>query len=86
MLKTETVRARVSATLKADVEGVLKTLGLSMSEAIHLFLAQVRLNRGLPFTVQIPNAQTQQTFEATDRGDELFESDLETFFQELAES
>jgi DNA-damage-inducible protein J len=83
MLKTEIVRARVTVTLKKDVEDVLEPLGLSMSEAIILFLSQVRLNHGLPFEVKVPNLRTRQTFEATDQGigltsgatvDEFFET------------
>lgn len=68
MKKTEFVRARVTTTLKRDVENVLEHLGLSMSEAINLFLSQVRLNNGLPFEVKVSNLKTRQTFEETDQG------------------
>ncbi|MGB9366450.1 MAG: type II toxin-antitoxin system RelB/DinJ family antitoxin [Xanthobacteraceae bacterium] len=60
MRKTQTVRARVEPDLKRDAEAVLKKIGLTSSEAITLFLAQVRLNKGLPFAVRIPNKQTRQ--------------------------
>ena len=58
MRKDATVRARVSAKLKGEAENVLHQLGLSMSDAITLFLAQVKLRKGLPFTVDIPNKET----------------------------
>ena len=53
-MKTETVRARVDAELKAQAEAVLLRLGLTTTEAIRLFLQQVRLRRGLPFTGVLP--------------------------------
>ncbi len=52
------IRSRIEPQLKSDVDAIFKTLGLSTSEAISLFYAQVRLNQGLPFEVRIPNQQT----------------------------
>jgi DNA-damage-inducible protein J len=53
-VKETYVRARVDAQLKADSEEVLHRLGITTTEAIRLFLAQIRLRRGLPFPVQLP--------------------------------
>lgn len=84
MQKTEVVRARVTSALKRDVENVLEPLGLSMSEAINLFLRQVRLSHGLPFEVKVPNLKTRKTFEATDQGIGLTHgSTVNKFFKEL---
>lgn len=71
MSRTATVRARVEPDLKADVEKVLDRVGLSTTEAINLFYCQIRLRRGLPFPVELPNETTRRTFEATDRGQDL---------------
>jgi DNA-damage-inducible protein J len=60
MAKTETVRARVEPGLKRDAEAVLKRIGLTSSEAITLFLTQVKLTKGLPFPVRLPNKQTRR--------------------------
>jgi DNA-damage-inducible protein J len=57
-IKDVVVRARVSSKLKHDVENVLDGLGLSMSEAITLYLAQIKLRGGIPFPVEIPNEET----------------------------
>lgn len=54
MSRTATVRARVEPDLKADVDKVLDRVGLSTTEAIHLFYCQIRLRRGLPFPVEVP--------------------------------
>ena len=52
------VRARVSSSLKEDTEKVFDSLGLTTTEAIRMFLAQVRLRGGLPFDVVIPKDNT----------------------------
>jgi DNA-damage-inducible protein J len=74
MGKTETIRARVEPALKRDAEAVLKKLGLTSSEAITLFLAQVKLTKGLPFSVRLPNKETRRAVrEARER------KNIETF-------
>jgi len=60
MAKTEIVRARVEPELKRDAEAVLRRIGLTPSEAINLFLVQVKLNDGLPFPVRVPNRRTRK--------------------------
>lgn len=78
MAKTETVRARVEPKLKQEAESVLKTLGLSPAEAIRLFYKQVTLRHGLPFAVEIPNAETREAMRQAQKGDHLTEwSDLD---------
>ncbi len=71
MSRTATVRARVESSLKADVDKLLNRLGMTTTEAITLFYSQIRLRQGLPFSVEVPNAITRKTFEATDRGEDL---------------
>ena len=58
-----------------------RTLGLSTSQAIKLFLTQVRLRHEIPFALElperIPNAETVAAFEETDL--ERFETPEELF-------
>ena len=54
-MKEAIVRARVDSRLKADAEAVFEALGINTTEAIRMFLSQVRLRRGLPFIVGIPD-------------------------------
>ena len=65
MSKTQTIRARVKPALKRDAEAVLRKLGLTSSEAITLFLTQIKLNKGLPFPVRVPNAATRRAITET---------------------
>lgn len=54
MSKTAIVTTRVDPKLKADVEEVFEQLGLTTSQAVTMFLKQVDLQKGLPFSVKIP--------------------------------
>jgi DNA-damage-inducible protein J len=73
MAKTAMIRARTEPALKKEAEGIFKKLGISSAEAINIFYSQVKLHKGLPFPVAIPNETTMRTFEKTDRGEELTE-------------
>jgi DNA-damage-inducible protein J len=70
-MKSGIVRARVDEHLKEDAEVIFHQLGLSTSEAINLFLAQVKLKRGMPFPLRVPNDVTLKTFADTDAGKNL---------------
>jgi DNA-damage-inducible protein J len=52
--KEAVVRARVKSRLKRDAEAVFEKLGISTTEAIRMFLSQVSLRKGLPFSLSIP--------------------------------
>jgi DNA-damage-inducible protein J len=54
-MKDAIVRARVEPRLKEDAERVFECLGISTTEAVRMFLTQVKLCRGLPFSVRIPD-------------------------------
>lgn len=62
MKKITTVRARIEPKLKEDSEKVLEKIGLSTSDAIRLFLEQVRLHKGIPFPLVIPNEETMEAY------------------------
>ena len=54
MAKTETLHIRVNENVKANAEETLATLGISISEAVNMFLCQVNLTGGIPFEVKVP--------------------------------
>ena len=47
------VRARVDDRLKRDSELILHELGLTTTDAIRIFLHQVRRHKGLPFDLRL---------------------------------
>jgi DNA-damage-inducible protein J len=52
------INTRIDPQLKTNASIVFHRLGISESEAIRMFYAQVHLHQGLPFDVRIPNAET----------------------------
>ncbi len=78
------INARTEKELKEDVKVILKELGLSTTEAINIFFRQVKMRRGLPFAVEIPNAKTLKTFRDSEAGKGLVEcKDAEDMFKKL---
>jgi len=57
------IHARVEPEVKRDVEGIFSDLGLNMTSALNLFFKQVQINRGLPFSVNLPNKVTQKAID-----------------------
>lgn len=49
------VRARVDPELKDETDKIFAELGISTTDAIRMFLSQVKLRRGLPFSVGLPS-------------------------------
>ncbi len=74
MAKTAVISARIDPELKRNAEQVFGELGLTASQAIMLFYKQVDLQRGLPFSVKIPNEVTKKALE-----DAKARRDLESF-------
>ena len=73
MAKTDTLHIRIEPSVKKRAEKTLNDLGLSITEAINVFLNQVILNDGIPFEVKKPkfNKETIQTIEDTKNGKNL---------------
>ena len=47
---------RINEKIKDEVTPILDDLGISLSEAINMFLHQIKLNNGIPFQVKINKA------------------------------
>lgn len=62
------VRSRIDHETKLRAQNIFSQLGLSMSDAMRLFLHQVIEENGLPFSVKIPNRQTRQAIQEVELG------------------
>lgn len=71
MARTAMINARTERELKKEVEEILQSLGISTTEAINIFFRQVKLRRGLPFPVEIPNEETLTAFQESEEGKDL---------------
>ncbi len=87
MAKTDTLHIRVKPDVKARAEETLNYLGLSITEAVNVFLNQVILNDGIPFKIEKPryNKETLQAIEDVKNGKNLSKAfdTVEEMFKEL---
>ena len=61
--KTHILHIRVEPKVKEKAEKILNDLGLSISEAVNVFLNQVILNEGIPFEIR-KNRYSNSTIKA----------------------
>ena len=87
MAKTDTLHIRVEPTVKMKAEKTLNDLGLSITEAVNVFLNQVILYEGIPFKIEKPryNKETIKAIEDVQNGINLSKSfdSVEEMFEEL---
>ncbi len=84
MSKSAVITARIEPGLKESVEQIFERLGITTTQAITLFLRQVELQQGLPFTLKVPNATTVAALQqAQGRQDLVTFDDAEGLFADL---
>ena len=66
MAKNETLHIRVNENVRTSAEKTLDMLGISISEAVNMFLHQIPLVGGLPFDVRVPLAPESLTIRSKD--------------------
>ena len=60
MAKTATINVRVDPGVKANAESTFSHFGITLSDAINIFLHQSIMEGGLPFEMKRPNTQTDK--------------------------
>lgn len=67
MAKSATINMRVSPEVKSDAESIFASLGMTLTEAINIFLHKSVMEGGLPFDVRQPryNAETEAAMRET---------------------
>ena len=83
MAKTAMVQARIEPELKSEVEKILRSLGLNTTYAISVFFKQIKLTKGIPFAVEIPNAETRKAIEEARAGKGKKFNSAKEMFDEL---
>lgn len=56
MEKSVTMNLRVNPSVKKQAEDVLRQLGIPMATAIDMYLRQISMTGGIPFSVTLPRA------------------------------
>jgi DNA-damage-inducible protein J len=80
---TTQITARIDAASKERARKILNCLGLSMSEAIELYMKQIILHRGIPFEIKLPNKTTLQAIEELEAGGGEKFSTVKDLFEDL---
>jgi len=52
------VHIRIDETIKQQASETLKTMGLSLSDAVRVFLTRVVADKQIPFDLRAPNIET----------------------------
>lgn len=58
-MATTMVHVRVEESVKAQAAETLAAMGLSISDAVRVFLMRVIADKQLPFELKVPNAETR---------------------------
>lgn len=69
MAKTTSMYIRIDPQVKSDVEDIYSRYGMSITDAINVFLYTSRTRGGLPFDLRpsVPNAETLEAIEEVRR-------------------
>jgi DNA-damage-inducible protein J len=80
-----TVQSRIKPELKEQAEVIFEAIGLSMGDAIRIFLQQAVNSGGLPFTpmAKLPNAETIAAMNELDRGEGTRAKNVQELFAQL---
>ena len=65
-MTTAMVHVRVDEKIKAQATEALAAMGLSVSDAVRVFLIRVVAEQQMPFALKVPNAQTRTALEEAD--------------------
>ena len=68
MAATAMIHVRVDEDVKTQATETLATMGLSVSDAVRVFLKRVVAEQAMPFEVRVPNSETRA---AMDEADEI---------------
>lgn len=66
MATTTMVHVRVDEQIKAQATETLAAMGLSVSDAVRVFLMRVVADKQLPFNLKVPNAETRAAMAEAD--------------------
>jgi DNA-damage-inducible protein J len=66
MAATTMVHIRLDENVKAQATETLAAMGLSVSDAVRVFLTRVAAEKQLPFALKVPNVETRAAIEEAD--------------------
>lgn len=79
------IRSRIDAKVKHQAIKLFEKMGLTLSEAIRLFIHQSVAEKGIPFTIKTPNAVTKAALEETKSRGHMQKTSLKQLSQDWDE-
>ncbi|MCF7971173.1 MAG: type II toxin-antitoxin system RelB/DinJ family antitoxin [Methylococcaceae bacterium] len=77
----ETTSIKLDKEVKANAKIIFKELGITMGDAVNMFLCQVNLHHGMPFEVRIPNKITKTVIDESKQGINVDDFSLDELHQ-----
>jgi DNA-damage-inducible protein J len=79
------VHIRVDEQIKTQAAETLSDMGLTVSDAVRVFLTRVAIEKQIPFAIKAPNAETRDAMNEADEilrtGRTRFENADEMFYE-----
>ncbi len=73
-MKTATIQTRINLGLKKEAESIIHEIGLSLSDAITIYLKQIVMTGGIPLELKVhsrPNKKTKKVLDEANEGKNL---------------
>ena len=89
MMHTENIKdavmyIKINQKTKDNVENILHNIGITMSQAINMYLTQIIADKSIPFDTKTPNKKTIKVIKEARAGKGLIKSkDINTLFNDL---
>jgi len=78
------LHVRIDERIKAQAADALEAMGLTVSEAVRVFLHRVAVEQALPFEMKVPNAVTQAAMAEARRIDQARHAGAQALFDGLS--
>jgi len=85
-VKKERSNLYLNSDVKKKAMEIFSHYGLSLSDAVNIFLTQVVLEKGIPFPVRIPNKETQKVLTEVRKGEDIEDVTFDSLISEVKES
>ena len=81
--KTSMLNIRVRADLKTEASQALEKIGISLPEAVRVFLGRIVREQAFPFPLEVPNDETSKALRESMASDHKRHASAEEMFDEL---
>lgn len=82
--KDTAIRVRINHKTKDQAQYILHSMGMTMSQAINVYLNQIVAYKAIPFNIEVPNKETIKTIrEARFKKGLIKSKNLKSLFEEL---